>query len=942
MTQSLFTTNSFISPVKNKIIPRRTKSNYKINFPPKLPISIKYPKSSPRIKIKNNRLKQNVIKVKRKKLFEPEIKNTQINKNKNIKLNKTNINIILSEKSLRRHKYSNNIEQKNIVKYKEMKKYGKLLIVKIKYVQIWWKTIFQIIKIQKNIRGFLFRSKLLETLETKEKYADNLIRLMKSVKTILFDKFIFKVFCQINTKYFFNKWREITTKKKIIENILSKLSPRSLSNITEIKPQIDNFIEYDSLINLNNNIKKNETNLNEFKNSELKSKKCKNQNKNYLREINHINPYSPKKLLLNKMKKDNIKSFNLLNKKISKSKGKLKVNTVQNNKIKNTIKKQTDNNFKYYNTANNFKSSKSFVNNKIFKNNKNDVNKNPHFKFQYNNKNTSNYIIMNNINKLLKSIRMNTNSDSDDNNFETERIIYDKTKSICSLKNIFSSQSKIYENQLNQKTSDKKTKPKKIIKKSLTINGNKLKIKNNLRKYFHLWVKKTIIYLFLDMLHIINNIFKFNRKLRLLYLKKYYYLFKIKLEEKKKSILLKYFNKYKKNVFKGKATKNIFEIYQNNAIKKRSTIKDVLYRKKGLLNNNKFYQNYYNQYPTIKIKNNNSNIKINSSERQLGKLNYNINDDFSIRKERGVIISKIIELPILKIKLMNNILKKKIHNNSMSDIKYGDFLKHPDDNPTIITERIITSPLIERFKYNIKSDDKKRHFSLKKNLNTQKNKLIIAIDIIEKKRILQMNEIIFKFLKLWKNFSKNRKNYDNNENYKIRDITPKNTEVDAITLSNDFFQQESELGVTKTEKNISLLKNNVYVKKTIVNKNSASNIKNDDIEYSIKRYKTMPKCLNNFYLRKNSKIEEKEITFIPLDKTKKNFFIEEKENFGKITLKIKDLRKHSNELISKNKMEMIKLEFKNTKKNVRLIFKNNSARRIKINDYSNQIYNLTI
>ena len=98
MTQSLFTTNSFISPVKNKIIPRRTKSNYKINFPQKLPISIKYPKSSPRIKIKNNRLKQNVIKVKRKKLFEPEIKNTQINKNKNIKQNKKNINIILSEK----------------------------------------------------------------------------------------------------------------------------------------------------------------------------------------------------------------------------------------------------------------------------------------------------------------------------------------------------------------------------------------------------------------------------------------------------------------------------------------------------------------------------------------------------------------------------------------------------------------------------------------------------------------------------------------------------------------------------------------------------------------------------------------------------------------------------------------------------------------------------
>lgn len=43
------------------------------------------------------------------------------------------------------------------------------LYEKISYLQLWWKTIYQIIKIQKYLRGFLYRIKLLKLLELKAK-----------------------------------------------------------------------------------------------------------------------------------------------------------------------------------------------------------------------------------------------------------------------------------------------------------------------------------------------------------------------------------------------------------------------------------------------------------------------------------------------------------------------------------------------------------------------------------------------------------------------------------------------------------------------------------------------------------------------------------------------------------------------------------------------------
>ena len=868
--------------------------------------------------------------------MENEIKYKQVINNTNKKINR----ITFGEKNFRRHQYSKNLQQKYIAKNKEIKQYEKLIIENIKYIQIWWKTIFQIIKIQKNIRGFLFRSKLLENLDNKEIYADNLIRLMKAVKKILFGKFIFMSYCK-NIKYFFSKWYEIIIKRKIIKNIILKFSSNN--------SQMYNSNNLYSLINLNNKSNKSRLNIKEFKNSSIKPIKYKKIDKNSSKKINLNNSTSTKNILLNKVKNDSMKSINLLNKQNNQSNGKLKINKIQNNKVRNTTEKQIDIYSKFNNTTNNFKINKSYVNNKNKKNRQNKKNKNLLFNDQYNkNENICNNIIMNNVNKSFKSTKTNTNTNVDDNYYENEKYIYDNYIPVCALKNIVLSNSKIYENQLNQKNSKRKKKIKKPIRNNSALNAKKLNITLKLKKYFHLWVKRTIIHLFLDMLHIINNIFKFNKKLWLFYLKKYFYLFKNKLKERNKLILSKYFNKYKNIIFKADIIKNIIKIHQNNEFGKRSNIKNIQYRNNDILNNNELYLNYYTD-STIKIPFNYHNIKKSSSEKILEKLNNSINNNINknilIANSRGAIISKIIELPIKKIKSKNDLQKVMSHNNSMIEMEYDNFLKYQDNNSKIISKRINRSVIMERTKSNKKPKNKKTRYIFINNLTTQRNKLIMALNIIEQKRILQANKTISKFLNLWKNLSQNCKNSEIKENYKFLNIAAKNNENDAIiqyTLSNDVYQPESELGGTENVKKINLLKNNIYVKKTIANKNNSVMSKSDAKEYSIKNSNSMSKYIKEIYLKSNCKIEEKEIRFIPLIKTKRKLFIEEKDNFDKIINEVKNVKKYDNELIQKSKIEMIKYGFQNIKKSLRMIIRNNSADIINTNKISSESCYLTI
>ena len=84
-------------------------------------------------------------------------------------------NAVNNAKYIRRYQYSKNIAKKQIQQYKEQKKMEKEYSNKIKLIQIWWKTIFQIIKLQKYVRGYLYRNKFYKNNENKDKYFDKVV-----------------------------------------------------------------------------------------------------------------------------------------------------------------------------------------------------------------------------------------------------------------------------------------------------------------------------------------------------------------------------------------------------------------------------------------------------------------------------------------------------------------------------------------------------------------------------------------------------------------------------------------------------------------------------------------------------------------------------------------------------------------------------------------------
>ena len=166
---------------------------------------------------------KHIIKVKKKKLFNElvPIPIKHKNKLKNDIEKKNLANAIGNAKYIRRYQYSNNIIQQN----KENQKIEQIFFNKVKFIQIWWKTIFQIIKIQKYLRGYLYRTKLISLLDKREKYIDRVLNIIKCIKKIFINKFIkCLVGYESNKKYYFYKWNNISNKKKIIKKLLDNYS----------------------------------------------------------------------------------------------------------------------------------------------------------------------------------------------------------------------------------------------------------------------------------------------------------------------------------------------------------------------------------------------------------------------------------------------------------------------------------------------------------------------------------------------------------------------------------------------------------------------------------------------------------------------------------------------------------------------------------------------
>ena len=127
---------------------------------------------------------------------------------------KDNIKIISNEKS----KNKNVPERENY--FEELTniiKNSKYLSDRLSYLQLWWKTIFQIIKIQRYLRGFLYRIKLLRLLELNEKIVYGTIQLSKVIKSLIYHNFINSLKNEFipkqQKKHYFLIWNNYTKNK---------------------------------------------------------------------------------------------------------------------------------------------------------------------------------------------------------------------------------------------------------------------------------------------------------------------------------------------------------------------------------------------------------------------------------------------------------------------------------------------------------------------------------------------------------------------------------------------------------------------------------------------------------------------------------------------------------------------------------------------------------
>ena len=148
---------------------------------------------------------------------------------------------------------------------KDMKNHTK----KIQLIQEWWKTMFKILRLQKNIKGFLFRKKLMNNLEHQEKllqfitefdnihnyhlyknFMDKLKKKRDYEKAKLMEKCedfneildnLEKLHNMKNLRKYFDKWRDEARQKKKedMENLAKKLNDILLNRVK--KNNLDAF-----------------------------------------------------------------------------------------------------------------------------------------------------------------------------------------------------------------------------------------------------------------------------------------------------------------------------------------------------------------------------------------------------------------------------------------------------------------------------------------------------------------------------------------------------------------------------------------------------------------------------------------------------------------------------------------------------------------------------
>ena len=144
-----------------------TKKNISLGINPYNNQNTKYKNNT--LKIENKVNEVNKLHTLSLSFSQNNIKSIDINLN-SIKATENNTSKDKKIKIIRKNKKNKN--KKSESKYTN-NKYNINYMKNLKFIQLWWKTIFQIIKIQKNIRAFLFRIKLMKYLDKSERIFNN-------------------------------------------------------------------------------------------------------------------------------------------------------------------------------------------------------------------------------------------------------------------------------------------------------------------------------------------------------------------------------------------------------------------------------------------------------------------------------------------------------------------------------------------------------------------------------------------------------------------------------------------------------------------------------------------------------------------------------------------------------------------------------------------------
>ena len=199
---------------------------------------------------------------------------------------------------IRRLEYATSMKKRVIKDNEDDKEQEKKII----QIQDWWRTMYKIIKLQKNVRGFIFRKKLMNNLEHQERlyqfitefdniynyhlyrqFMDNLKKKRDYEKAKLMEKYedfgeklenLEKMHNLQKVKNCFNKWNKINKKQKkvALENLASKLN-----NLLKVK---FNNKKLDTIKKIENKIKQEDEYLDDkakkFREKKVKEKFIKN------------------------------------------------------------------------------------------------------------------------------------------------------------------------------------------------------------------------------------------------------------------------------------------------------------------------------------------------------------------------------------------------------------------------------------------------------------------------------------------------------------------------------------------------------------------------------------------------------------------------------------------------------------------------------------------